>query len=182
MKKIQHAEQLAKEIEGSSMLSGNIHMEEERGKVMEGDYDEEDLYSGVLGKTEQAQKKNEDGLTENKDATKAPNETLSPATVVTQAKDVAINKDNSESTPPAALATPERSMSKKEDSPTTKVAFGTKSKLNPNAKSFSFNPSAKEFTPSFTVPKQEQHQVYPRPQQMKPTASRRSRCCSREIT
>ena len=107
MKKIQHAEQLAKEIEGSSMLSGNIHMEEERGKVVEGDYDEEDLYSGVLGKTEQAQKKNEDGLTENKDATKAPNETLSPATVVTQAKDVAINKDNSESTPPAALATPE---------------------------------------------------------------------------
>jgi PAB1-binding protein PBP1 len=28
-------------------------MEEERGKVVEGDYDEEDLYSGVLGKTEQ---------------------------------------------------------------------------------------------------------------------------------
>jgi len=53
MKMIQHAEQLAKEIEGSSMLSGNIHMEEERGKVVEGDYDEEDLYSGVLGKTEQ---------------------------------------------------------------------------------------------------------------------------------
>jgi len=53
MNKIQHAEQLAKEIEGSSMLSGNIHMEEERGKVVEGDYDEEDLYSGVLGKTEQ---------------------------------------------------------------------------------------------------------------------------------
>ena len=84
MKMIQHAEQLAKEIEGSSMLSGNIHMEEEREKVVEGDYDEEDLYSGVLGKTEQAQKKNEDGLTENKDATKAPNETLSPAIVVTQ--------------------------------------------------------------------------------------------------
>ena len=43
---IERAEKMAKEIEGSS--TANIHIAEERGHKIEGDYDEEDLYSGVI--------------------------------------------------------------------------------------------------------------------------------------
>ena len=40
------AERLAREIE--STTTSNIHLAEERGQILQGDYDEEDLYSGVL--------------------------------------------------------------------------------------------------------------------------------------
>jgi hypothetical protein len=43
---IAKAERYAKEIE--SQTSGNIHLQEERGHVLERDIDEEDLYSGVI--------------------------------------------------------------------------------------------------------------------------------------
>ena len=43
---IRQAEALAKEIESS--VSTNVHIAEERGQVVETDYDEEDRYSGVL--------------------------------------------------------------------------------------------------------------------------------------
>lgn len=43
---IKNAERFAKEIEGTR--SSNVHLQEERGQVMERDMDEEDLYSGVL--------------------------------------------------------------------------------------------------------------------------------------
>lgn len=45
-KKQEEAERLAREIE--SQATSNMHLAEERGQMMEGDYDEEDLYSGVL--------------------------------------------------------------------------------------------------------------------------------------
>ena len=45
-RKIAEAERLAREIENTT--SSNIHIAEERGHVLQGDYDEEDLYSGVL--------------------------------------------------------------------------------------------------------------------------------------
>lgn len=45
-KKQYEAERLAREIEGQ--VSSNMHVAEERGQAVEGDYDEEDLYSGVL--------------------------------------------------------------------------------------------------------------------------------------
>jgi hypothetical protein len=45
-RKIKEAERIAREIETS--VSTNMHVAEERGHVVEGDYDEEDLYSGVL--------------------------------------------------------------------------------------------------------------------------------------
>jgi hypothetical protein len=47
-KKIKEAERIAREIETS--VSTNMHVAEERGHAIEGDYDEEDLYSGVLKK------------------------------------------------------------------------------------------------------------------------------------
>jgi hypothetical protein len=43
---IAKAEKYAREIE--SQTSGNIHLQEERGQVLERDIDEEDLYSGVI--------------------------------------------------------------------------------------------------------------------------------------
>mmetsp|Transcript_106582 Transcript_106582/g.208981 ORF Transcript_106582/g.208981 Transcript_106582/m.208981 type:complete len:739 (-) Transcript_106582:162-2378(-) len=43
---IARADRLAREIEGSA--STNIHLQEERGQVTEGDWDEEDRFSGVL--------------------------------------------------------------------------------------------------------------------------------------
>jgi len=45
-KKQYEAGRIAKEIEGQ--VSSNMHVAEERGQAVEGDYDEEDLYSGVL--------------------------------------------------------------------------------------------------------------------------------------
>jgi hypothetical protein len=47
-RKIAEAERLAREIEGTA--SSNFHVAEERGHKLEGDYDEEDRYSGVLTK------------------------------------------------------------------------------------------------------------------------------------
>jgi hypothetical protein len=47
-KKIKEAERIAKEIENT--MTKNIHMAEERGFKVETDFDEEDLYSGVLTK------------------------------------------------------------------------------------------------------------------------------------
>ena len=46
---IAQADRMAREIEGT--LSSNIHLQEERGHVMEGEWDEEDRYSGVLRST-----------------------------------------------------------------------------------------------------------------------------------
>ena len=40
------ADRLSREIEGT--VSSNFHVAEERGQKVEGDFDEEDLYSGVL--------------------------------------------------------------------------------------------------------------------------------------
>lgn len=47
-KQIKQAERMAKEIEGT--VSSNMHVAEERGQKVEGDFDEEDLYSGVIRK------------------------------------------------------------------------------------------------------------------------------------
>lgn len=51
-KKIAEAERLAREIENTA--STNVHIAEERGQILEGDYDEEDRYSGVLKDAEKA--------------------------------------------------------------------------------------------------------------------------------
>jgi len=45
-KKIAEAERLAREIENTATT--NVHLAEERGHKLEGDFDEEDLYSGVI--------------------------------------------------------------------------------------------------------------------------------------
>mmetsp|Transcript_29327 Transcript_29327/g.33474 ORF Transcript_29327/g.33474 Transcript_29327/m.33474 type:complete len:829 (+) Transcript_29327:169-2655(+) len=49
--KIKEAERLAREIENTTSI--NIHVAEERNQVLQGDYDEEERYSGVLNKNMQ---------------------------------------------------------------------------------------------------------------------------------
>lgn len=53
--KRREAERIAREIE--STTTGNIHQAEERNQVVQGDYDEEDRYSGVLNTKLQARSK-----------------------------------------------------------------------------------------------------------------------------
>ena len=164
--KIKRAEQLAKEIESSSMLSGNIHMEEERGKVMEGDYDEEDLYSGVLGKNETKKDINNDA---------AATETKKDENVAKSVEDKPVVKESA--TPVAANTDKEPSTSQTDaaqnnsDEKKTEEISNVKSKLNPNAKSFSFNPSAKEFTPSASTSAPQQQQVHPLHQPVMPASA-----------
>lgn len=45
-----HAERIAHEIENS--YSSNVHLQEERGQLAQQDYDEEDMYSGVIRETD----------------------------------------------------------------------------------------------------------------------------------
>ena len=49
--KLAEAERIAKEIETTT--SSNIHVKEERNQKISADYDEEDLYSGVLKKKDE---------------------------------------------------------------------------------------------------------------------------------
>lgn len=231
-KKRLQAERIAKEIEGTSTT--NIHLAEERGQSMQEDYDEEDLYSGVLVKDGSATNTKErtklvlkprsaDIDTENKadktssssvkstsstEGTKkvpatstttpsAPKPTMNYAAAAAKAdvnkskhgsspkpaqkdnaddivKDATSEKrataskndtgteDKSNNTP---KETSEESASSKEESERKESTASTEvkkdeketkpktvSKLNANAKSFSFNPSAKSFTPSFATP------------------------------
>jgi len=52
--KVREAERLAREIEGQA--TDNLHIAEERGHKIEGNFDEEDLYSGVLDKKDGAER------------------------------------------------------------------------------------------------------------------------------
>lgn len=230
------AERLAKEIEGQ--VTSNLHQAEERGHKIEGDFDEEDLYSGVLVKDEEGEKDKktertklvlkprtvdkeapskdaavtkenkadiikEDTLASNqkvesKKSESAPSTTSKTAPVVASsvsppkmnyaavvakvkkskaaAVPAAENKSDpapttvADSTSPASGDSTKKADSKSEITKATDTALEkdttsasseskddkksekAKSKLNANAKSFTFNPSAKTFTPSFAAP------------------------------
>ena len=189
-KKIAEAERLAREIEGTT--SSNLHIAEERGHVVETDYDEEDRYSGVL--TKDGKNRHEvDGpkptaavqppkMNFAAAAAKAvPAKKASPPGLVGKAAE-AETKDNNTAAAPDSKAEDTKEKPKESDADASKpdesaksdeanekkeekVETDTKkeetsdapkekpkSKLNANAKSFTFNPSAKSFTPSFSAP------------------------------
>jgi hypothetical protein len=225
--KIREAERLAREIEKTS--SSNIHVAEERNQVIQGDYDEEDRFSGVL--TEKLQTRpNKEPLVS------APKKVMNYAAAVAKADNpkttVVVEKNQDEKSIPSSNATitttttsnikepekipvediqpmetltahtapeheekeveqstviqdSEKQVAKeeefvapiqtvifekkveaevpplREELPTTEEKENTESvdesekkvstKLNANAKSFTFNPAAKTFTPSFAV-------------------------------
>ena len=69
-RRIAEAERIAREIEGTATT--NIHLKEERGQKIETDFDEEDLYSGVL--TEEMKQRHEAA----KEAAAAPGDSSKP--------------------------------------------------------------------------------------------------------
>lgn len=216
--KQREAERLAREIEGT--VTTNLHLAEERGQAVEGDYDEEDLYSGVLvtdssGKqkerTKLALKKRstvKDEETKKGDAPTPTPETTAPTTAekssapsastqkkswaaavgsVTKDKPAPVKKESQskgvnekkhdeeavqvkedtpkiEESPPkpaeeinktteeTQTETKDKMDDTKEESKEEKQTEKPKSTLNANAKSFTFNPGAKSFTPTFTPP------------------------------
>ena len=212
-KKIKEAERIAKEIQNTT--TDNIHMAEERGFKVETDFDEEDLYSGVLTKDG---KQRHEKVTKEKDgkstaSKKVMNYAAAAAKAdTTKTKSAPPGFSGSEASAPttkaddkkekktdgssSAVVTPEKtgkeeakaaeksetskdskSAAKDEEKTTepkksdedkaakdddkktedkdkatekkTEKKEVKKSKLNANAKSFTFNPSAKSFTPSF---------------------------------
>ncbi|GAX24102.1 hypothetical protein FisN_9Hh354 [Fistulifera solaris] len=180
--KIEHAEKLAREIEGAA--SSNPHIAEERGHKIQGDYDEEDLYSGVLKEQPKKQPMNWAAVAK---ADKSQKQTISSAATTGDAPKIEVAPVLVPSTPKVeessmAEATPVTSNRKKEQPDEEKVAEKKeaevksekpseeaskeekpatssetkevgKSKLNANAKSFTFNINAKSFTPgSASVP------------------------------
>jgi len=131
--KLREAERLAREIEGTK--SSNFHVAEERNQQIQTDYDEEDLYSGVLTKDMKARSiQKSDGNDEPQDGSK-DDETKEEGTAETKT-------ENEKSDEKEEKKADEKDSGKPEEKkPSTK--------LNPNAKSFTFNPGAKSFTPSF---------------------------------
>lgn len=174
--KFKEAERIAREIE--SQATTNIHLAEERNQKLALDFDEEDLYSGVLDKS------GKDKAAREEEARKK-----AAAPKMSWAAAAAKKKDGEGAAPPsaapaekpkAAAATPpdiselkvsseekkvdeseaqekpkdvddkkaeeenkqgEKEEEKEEDKPKS-------TKLNANAKAFTFNPGAKSFTPS----------------------------------
>jgi PAB1-binding protein PBP1 len=174
--KLAEAERIAHEIENT--VSTNIHVMEERGQKISNDYDEEDLYSGVLKKkvdeTKDEGGKGGEKKKEDEEAGKVMNYAAAAGAVkVTAATETAAATSSEQ------VSSPNTAASKEKDNETTSVDNTTqdvkanedkeasKPKLNPNAKEFTFNPSAKSFTPSFGAPApapaalQQPHMEYP---------------------
>jgi PAB1-binding protein PBP1 len=204
---------LAREIEGTT--TSNIHVAEERGQAIEGDFDEEDLYSGVLDKSGEMKERKQlvlkprtvdpstaadtgTAANENKDSddttsTSAPKPssvTSSPVKKMNYAAAAAAKMDVSKASPkrpetkPTSASTStvtetaatsndadsqkvdtnnkdetkstsnndessKKEESKDENNKDSEGEEKPKSKLNPKASSFVFNPTATEWKPSF---------------------------------
>jgi len=193
-KQIDKAERIAREIE--STTSTNIHVMEERGHKIQGSFDEEDMYSGVIkdvvwGKVNPKEEKDipakknyaavaAAAITNPKyavkpkptknDAKTDPVVPTPPPTEPTIAKEPkviekAVDKppkpsslptlttpDVSETPaePPSPKKPTEKEPTEKEPTPPEDKPPKKPSKLNANAKSFTFNPAAASFTPGAT--------------------------------
>ena len=166
--KIKHAERIAREIEGQTTT--NIHLAEERNQKLALDFDEEDLYSGVLDKSGKDKAAREEEARKKKAAApkmswaaaaakKKDGEGASP--VVEKTKAAPVTPDISELKVSAEEKKTETQEEPKNDD-VKKAEEGNKeeekeedkpknTKLNANAKEFTFNPGAKTFTPSAPV-------------------------------
>ncbi len=170
--KIKHAERIAREIEGQTTT--NIHLAEERNQKLALDFDEEDLYSGVLDKSgkdkaareEEARKKaaapkmswaaaaakKKDG-----DAAAAPppveKPKPEPAAVTPDISELKVSSAEEKKT--EAQEEPKTAEAEKAEEGITEEEKNEEkpksTKLNANAKEFTFNPGAKTFTPSAPV-------------------------------
>jgi hypothetical protein len=168
-KKRLEAERIAKEIEGT--VSTNIHIATERNQALAMDFDDEDLYSGVLTKDLKARvvpasdkkggklnfaaaAKKGTADTPPKDGDKGVSEEgksppdLSKMKISSEEKKENEGTDQKSDNKSEDDAKKEKAKEKNDE----KKSDETKLKLNPNAKTFSFNPGAKTFTPTFSAP------------------------------
>jgi hypothetical protein len=170
---IRKAEKLAKEIESST--STNTHVAEERGHVVEGDYDEEDRYAGVLrAKAETLPTSSNKSLKPTKVmnyAAAAAKQSAPPG--FSNSKDKIQTPAVTETIPekPERLpvtAAPEPVVDPKPVAPEKEAPVQTApvpdepKQLSAKAKEFTFNINAKTFTPNFgpspmQQPPQQQH-------------------------
>jgi hypothetical protein len=148
------AERLAKEIEGTA--STNWHVAEERGQKVQGDFDEEDLYSGVLKAPAVAAATAAPGMSYAKVAKSSAEEKQEALETAVTALKVEVDTKVEETpvvTPPPAETTakvePKEEEKKVAVPEEKKEAPKSAKKLNANAKSFSLNFNAKSFTPTF---------------------------------
>lgn len=178
--KLAEAERIAKEIE--STASSNIHIAEERNQAISQDYDEEDLYSGVLNKegkpragdktkvAKEVPKMNYAAAAGSKKLNEAMSslttsdngnidDTAAPTPAAEESKkspDTATEEKKTESEEEKsgveATDTPKEEVEAAPKGEEEKKKEESKLKLNPNAKAFTFNPTAKSFTPTFTAP------------------------------
>lgn len=161
---LQHAEKIAKEIE--STTTRNMHLAEERNQAIQHDYDEEDKYSGVLHKMNYAKITADSAVTSTTETTTttaaAANTPTTPAPAKKEEPTPEQPKKAPEenTTPPVAKVTPTSeaaaSPPEKEPAPTQKPEDKPKTKLNANAKEFTFNPNTPAFTPNSAAPPQQQ--------------------------
>jgi hypothetical protein len=181
---LRKAEKIAKEI--VSQTTTNIHLAEERGLKLETDYDEEDLYSGVIKSDTKVEEQSQPNK---KTATSAPKmnyaaaaakQTMPPGFNANSSKQppqtptrLDVKKDGDKSNSQAAVKSSETTSTKKEAKEESNSAAAvpeeaksepaSKLKLNPNAKEFSLNIGAKPFSPSFTVADQPPAVLQPQP-------------------
>jgi PAB1-binding protein PBP1 len=138
------AARLAKEIEGTA--STNWHVAEERGQKVQGDFDEEDLYSGVL-KTSAVKAAAAPGMSYAKVAKSSAEEKQEALETAVAA--VKIEADAKVEDTPVVTPPPVKTVAKVETKKEEKKDAQKSTKLNANAKSFSLNFNAKSFTPTF---------------------------------
>lgn len=168
-KKRLEAERIAREIEGT--VSTNIHIATERNQALAMDFDDEDLYSGVLTKDLKArvvpdsEKKGEKlnfaaaakkgtADTPPKDGDKGASKEGESSPDLSKMKISKEKKGENEGTNKKSdnKSDDDTKKDKTEEKKDEKKTGDTKLKLNPNAKTFSFNPGAKTFTPTFSTP------------------------------
>jgi PAB1-binding protein PBP1 len=185
-RKIAEAERIAREIENTT--STNIHIAEERGHAVETDYDEEDRYSGVLttegkqrheaaDKVKSLPKMNYAAAAAKADAAKKATTVVTESKPAQPTSEEAEKKDKltaevetkKEEKPvhspvepaPVPDAKPEAVKDTEDNKPEETKEVKKATKLNANAKEFTFNPSAKSFTPSFATSQPQMQPIDP---------------------
>lgn len=169
--KIKHAERIAREIE--SQTTTNIHLAEERNQKLALDFDEEDLYSGVLDKSgkDKAAREEEErkkaaapkmswaaAAAKKKDGEDAaaapppPVEKPKPAAVTPDITELKVSSEEKKTETQEEPKNADVKKAEEDNKEEEKEEEKPKStKLNANAKEFTFNPGAKTFTPSAPV-------------------------------
>jgi len=150
--KKEEAERIAREIENTT--TSNIHLAEERGHKIEGDFDEEDLYSGVLRST----KTTGEGVSTNKRAegllgsnkSSKPAAAAASSTTASTATATAMKQLNEPSSSSTSTTTAKEDENKEKQNPPPSSLSSTEKKKT-NITSTEKKPTQKAPTPTPTT-------------------------------